>query len=136
MILYLLTISCQQKKKLVEQRDINEVLGWLMFNNPSLKVLNYAFERSGKYEQLHFHSIISVKRSFHYSPFTQYGDIDHNLLTFRLDYKKVQNIQGAFEYIYKDTHNIEQLQNQIITLNYYKYNYFNIDTQKFEGIVQ
>ncbi len=134
MILYLLTISCQQKKKLVLERDLNEVLDWLQTNEHSFKVLNMAYERSGKYSQLHFHGIVSVRKNFHYRPFTQYGDVDHNLLTFKIDYQRVSNLEGALAYIYKDTQNDRILQQQILTLNYYKHHYFNQDTQLFELI--
>lgn len=131
MILYLLTISCQQKSKLVEQRNLDEVILWLKLNIPSLKIYNHSYERSGKHTQLHFHGIVMTKSRFRYKPFIQYGDVEHMHLTYRIQWSRITNYQGAIDYIYKDTQNNLILQDQIITENYYKYSFFNMDTQMF-----
>ncbi len=99
---YMLTISCQQKKHLVIARDIVDVIVWLKHSIETLKFVDNAFESSGKYQQLHFHSIVEVHRPFRYSPFTQFGDTAHCHNTFSINWKKLTYPTGARSYVYKD----------------------------------
>ena len=132
MILYLLTISCQQKTEFISKEDLDEVLTWLRHNEPTFHVYKYSYERSGKYGQLHFHGIIQVRSAFRWKPFIQYGDLDHMNLTYRVHWKRINDYEGAVSYIYKDTRNCPVKQDQIFNENMYKYHYFNMDSQQFE----
>ncbi len=99
---YLMTISCQQKTKIITESHILDVIMWLKMNISSLKIIDYEYETSGKYEQLHFHGIISVKSGFKYKPFTKYGD--HTIMpSFSINYKQITYLFGAYKYIHKDS---------------------------------
>ncbi len=134
MILYLLTISCQQKKAFVQQSDLDEVLLWLKMNEDTFHVYKQSYERSGKYLQLHFHAIVGIRTTFRWRPYTQYGDTEVMALTFRVHWSRVTDYPGAVLYVYKDTKNNSVVQQQIFIQNLYKYHYFNMDTQEFERI--
>lgn len=122
---YLLTISAQQKKKFVSRSDINEVLHWL----PISWIHANSFETSGKYGQLHYHAVVDYKGLW--KPYVQYGDSQFMNLTFRIQWKKITNLSGAIEYVYKDTHRNSILQHQIIEENKYNYYYYNPDDGSF-----
>ncbi len=132
MILYLLTVSCQQKLNYVSKSDIDDVLFWIKMNESTFKAYNHSYERSGKYNQLHYHAIVEVKSSFRYKPFTQYGDINTYCNTFKIDWKRVTDFNGALGYVLKDTDNCPFRQEEILLLNYYKHHYFNMDMQRYE----
>ncbi len=133
MILYLLTISCQQKTKYVSKYDIDQVISWIKLNEPTVHIISFAYERTGHYAQLHFHATLRVKSSFRWKPFIQYGDTDFMHLTFRVQWKRVgtYGYQGAYMYVTKDTHEDPILQDQIFNENMFKYHYFNMDTQSY-----
>ncbi len=131
MILYLLTISCQQKTEFILKEDLDEVLIYLKLNEDSIHIYKSSYERSGKYHQLHFHGIIEVKSAFRWKPYIQYGDLDHMNLTFRIHWKRINNYLGAVEYVYKDTHNSPIKQLQIFQENIYKYHRFDTSSQHF-----
>ncbi len=132
MILYLLTISCQQKSNFVCKKDLDEVLLWLKMNETSFHVYKFVYERSGKYSQFHFHGIIGISSYFRWKPFAQYGDSEYMNNTFRVQWKRINNYEGAVSYVYKDTHNCYAKQQQIFMENVYKYHFFNMDKQTFE----
>ncbi len=134
MILYLLTISCQQKNQFVSKEDLDEVINWLKLSEESLHVWKHSYERTGRYTQLHFHAIVSVRSGFYWKPYIQYGDRDYMHLTFRVQWKRCGHFPGAVKYIYKDTHNSDIVQDQIFNENMYKYHYFNIDNQTLQLI--
>ncbi len=99
---YLLTISCQQKKKIITESHILDVILWLKMSISSLKIIDYEYETSGKYEQLHFHGIICVKSGFRYKPFTVYGDASI-MPTFSVNWRPITYLSGAYKYIHKDS---------------------------------
>lgn len=130
MILYLLTISCQQKLNYVSKQNLDEVILWLKMNHISFKVYKHSYERSGKYSQLHFHGIVQM--AGRWLPFTQYGDSAVMDNTFRLQWSRVTDYPGALDYVLKDTKGIASEQDEIIILNYYQYHFFNQTTQEFQ----
>lgn len=99
---YMMTISCQQKKHTITYSDLLEVVKWIKHNHKYFYTEDYSFEQSGKYAQLHYHSIVRVHSKFRYRPFTQYGDIKHCENTFHINWKLITNYQGARDYIHKD----------------------------------
>ncbi len=132
MILYLLTVICQQKLKFVCKRDLDSVLLWLKMNISSLKVYQSCYERSGVYSQLHFHGIVSTSSYFRWKPYIQYGDTEVNNCTFRVHWSRIHDYEGAVSYVYKDTHNCDVKQSQIFNENIFKYHYFNMDSQTYD----
>ncbi len=129
MVHYMLTISCQQKKSFIVKSDLKEVVLWLKMNIHHLKVYTHVYETSGGYNQLHFHAIVDVKHNFSYRPFTKWGDIDFTHHTFRVQWTKIVDLQGAYHYLYKDQHYNNQ--DEILIRNLYKHYYFDIDNQQF-----
>lgn len=123
---YLITISCQQKLQYVSEYDLYQVLLWLP---PSLLVLHYSYETSGKYGQLHYHAVVEYNGLW--NPYTQYGDSSY-CLSFRIQWKRITKLEGAIKYVYKDTHNDPIIQNDIIIGNEFKHKYFNPESGEFE----
>jgi len=132
MIRYLLTISCQQKKNYVSQLDLDDILLWLKMNVPELKIYEHVYETSGRYSQLHFHGIVTTPASFYFKPFTQWGDLEHNSNTFRLQWIKVYDYIGACAYVQKDLY--IQSQDQILIRNYFKHFHFCQDLQMYTQV--
>ncbi len=132
---YLLTISAQQLKHYISRSNLDEVCIWIYQNNPSFEVHQYSYERTGHYQSLHFHAIVTVDLPFFYSPYTQYGDSEFMHNTFRIQWKRVYSLCRAIQYVHKDNHNSDIVQHQILTENYYKHHYFNIDTQSFVSLL-
>ncbi len=131
MILYLVTISCQQKLIEVSQSDLHEVIMWLKMNINSLHIYHYSYETTGKYNQLHFHAIAGMTGMW--KPFTQWGEAPYTK-TYRIQWSKIADYPGALDYVYKDTNNNPSIQDQILILNHYKHNYFNMTTQSFQQL--
>jgi len=134
MILYLLTVICQQKLNYISKQSLDSVLLWLKMNISSLKVYQRCYERSGVYSQLHFHAIVKTSSYFRWKPFIQYGDTEVNNCTFRVHWSRIHDYEGAVSYIYKDTHNCAVLQSQIFAENMFKYHYFDMDSQRFKRL--
>ncbi len=134
MILYLLTVSCQQKQNFISKSDLRDVILWLKMSIQSFKVYNYSYERSGYYNQLHFHGIISASRYHRWKPYTQYGDFEYCVNTFRIQWSRIHDYDGAVSYVYKDTFNDPIKQDQIFIENIYKYHYFDMDTQLYSRL--
>ncbi len=126
---YMITISSQQKTKFISKANIDSVILWLKMNINSLNICKHVYERSGKYEQLHFHGIVEVLKSFSYKAFTQYGCKEVCDLTFRVQWTKIVDLEGSVQYLLKDLW-IES-QDQILIQNIYEYHYFNMDSQEF-----
>ncbi len=114
-MLYLLTISCQQKEKYVRVQDIEEVIKWL-----PCKVKVSSFETSGKYRQLHYHAI--VKHKGYYKAYTQYGDSTSDL-SFKVQWTTIHDLKGATSYVLKDTRGNPIIQDQIIDDNIIQHEY-------------
>lgn len=129
---YLITITPNQVKHYISVQDINDVILWLKMAIPSLHILHYSYENSGHYRYLHFHAVVEVTKYFRWSPYTKFGIKETHNTTFRVFWKRVTKLQGAIEYVYKDTHNNSILQDQILKNNYYLHHYYNTDTEKFE----
>jgi len=125
----MLTISAQQKKSFIQEHQLKEVIMWLKMNIDHLHVYSHVYETSGLYNQLHFHGIVSVDKYFSYRPFTVYGDIMYTQNTFRVQWTKITDLIGAYNYLKKDL--VWNNQDEILVLNIYKHNYFDIGTQKY-----
>ncbi len=119
---YMITISCQQKKDYINKDILDEVILWLKMSIDSLHIIRSVYENSGKYRQLHWHAIVSVKPKFRYAPYTQFGDKNITGNTYRIQWEKIYNLEGAYNYLKKDL--LHQTQNDIFTNNYYSVNRF------------
>ncbi len=109
--LYLLTISKHQKLSYVLPHDIISVFTYLK-TKIQLRVTDHSFETSGRYSQLHSHSIVHINSFFKYTDYK-------SILGFHLVWKQVNNLKGALNYIYKDTQNNQIIQSQILAENLY-----------------
>ncbi len=119
---YMVTISCQQKGDYISKVMIDEVIMWLKMNIDSLHIIRSVYESSGKYRQLHWHAIVVVKRNFHYAPYTQYGQYDINKNTYRMQWRRIYDMEGAINYISKDLR--YRSQEAILQSNYFSINRF------------
>ncbi len=99
---YMVTISCQQKLETISSNQLYAVILYLKLHIDSLHIIKDAYEKSGKYKQLHYHAIVEVKEGFRFSPFTQYGSRNLTLNTFSINWTKVYDLQGAKNYLDKD----------------------------------
>ncbi len=129
---YLLTISAQQKNDFIQKWQLDDVCLWLKMNIASLHIQPLVYETSGKYNQLHLHAIVTIDKYLSYRPFTAYGEKNKTLNTFRIQWSKVDNLSGALQYLQKDLW--YESQGEILIRNFYKYNYFNMDTQQFDRL--
>jgi len=127
--IYMLTISCQQKKQFISQKQLEMIILYLKFHINTLKIYKDCYETSGLYNQLHYHAIVSSSKYF---KFIDYNSYKTEGISFRIQWKKIYNYRGAASYLQKDLH--FQSQDQILIKNYYKHHYFNQDTQRFSAI--
>lgn len=121
--IYMVTVSCQQKKDYVNRSMLDEVILWLKLTIDSFQILESVYENSGHYRQLHWHAIVNVKEGFRYSPFTKFGDKTITGNTYVVNWTKVYDLSRAIAYIQKDLQ--YKSQQQIITNNWYSINRFN-----------
>ncbi len=108
---YIITIRKHQVKDYVVESDIDAVVSYLKLKHDSLKVLNHAYEIGHKYNQLHFHAMISLCHAIRYS-----DNSKHN--GFFIHWKRIYNECNAVKYILKDSPNRYE-QEQILTINKY-----------------
>ncbi len=120
---YMITISCQQKKDYIDTILLLEVLMWLKMSIDSLQIMHFVYENSGKYRQLHWHGIVTVKKNFRYSPFTAFGAKHITGNTYIVNWTRVYNLKRAIDYLHKDLR--YRSQEEIISDNYYTINRFN-----------
>ncbi len=120
---YLITISCQQKKDYIFQALLDEVLLWLKISIDDLHIVQYIYENSGKYKQLHWHGLARLPIGFRYAPYTTFGDKDITGNTYIIHWKKVKYLLGASKYLNKDLKH--QSQDDILINNYFSINRFN-----------
>ncbi len=133
MVNYMVTIRCSQVKKFITVSMLRDVMLWLKMSIDHMYVYKHVYETSGKYQQLHMHSIVSVDKGFTFRPYTAYGDKRY-CKPYHIDWTKIQDITGAYKYLAKDQWYQEQ--NEILIRNEYKYHYYNIDSQEFEFIAE
>ncbi len=129
MVDYMLTIRCSQVNDFIQQWQLDRVCLWLKMNIDHLYFYAHVYETSGHYGQLHLHAIVSIDKYFYFKPFTAYGDKNKTINTFIVHWKKIDNLSGAYQYLKKDLWYASQ--GEILVRNFYKYNYFNMDTQQF-----
>lgn len=110
--LYLLTITKHQKLDYVLPCDIIQVIETLKSEIINFRILDFSFETSGLYSQLHFHCICSIDSFFKFKNYK-------SLYGFQLYWKTVTKLKGALNYIYKDTNKMPHLQDEILVLNQY-----------------
>lgn len=121
-IKYLVTISCQQKKDYITPSALDNIVQWLRTSIEHCAIDDFVYETSGKYKQLHCHFIMAVPYTFRYKAYTQWGDKDITINTFRIHWKKITHLSGAIKYINKDLQH--QSQEEILFWNYYSINRF------------
>ncbi len=110
---YSITVSAHSKKGYIDKPQIQRVLQHLKFAVPSLHFIHYSYECSGKYQQLHYHSIAKVNKDFRYKDYT-------SILGFSVKWKylgKYIPIQ-CINYLYKDQQGTAPEQSQILYRNY------------------
>ncbi len=118
---YMVTIVANQKKDYISKYRLDEVIGYLKYTIDEMHVKHYVYENSGKYKQLHWHSIVLLPESFRYAQYTRWGSKEHTGNSYRIRWDKVYNLLGAIDYINKDL--LHQTQEEIIINNYYNHHY-------------
>ncbi len=119
---YMITISCQQKKCFISYHNLYMIIMWLKLSIPHFHIRRDVFETSGKYQQLHYHAIVEVPASFRYRPYVKYGDC-YLCKSYRIQWTKIYNMHRAVRYLLKDLQN--RTQEDILLYNYYSINRFN-----------
>ncbi len=115
--LYLITVNCQQKKRYIDKDSIDEVILYLKMNINEFHIHQDVYERSGKYNQLHYHAIVKVPKWFKYRAYTSFGDKAITGSTYQIRWAKIYNLQGAQSYLMKDLR--YQTQEDIFVANEY-----------------
>ncbi len=117
--LYLLTINKHQVKDYVTRESLGYIMLRLKMLISDLYMPHMAFEIGDKYKQLHMHGLGVTTKPVLYSK--------HNsILGFRIEWKRVYNLKGVLQYIYKSAYNKYEQEN-IIDNNYYNHNFGFID---------
>ena len=111
---YFITIRKHQVKDYVDVQEIMEIISYLMGRLSSLRLGSNAFEIDKRYNQLHFHVIVSVNEYFKFKGIS-------SIRGFRVYWKKIYNHKGLIRYLYKDSPN-KYKQEEIINTNYYTHN--------------
>ncbi len=109
--LYMLTIQKHRKLDFVSVGELLEVLQHFMGSIDSFRILDHSFEVGKRYNQLHFHGLITCG----YFRFMSYK----SFLGFKLTWSKMTNLNGCLNYIYKDTDKKAHLQDEIVCLNHF-----------------
>ncbi len=120
---YMITISCSQCKDYISPSHLGEVISYLKLCIDSLQILDYSYENSGKYKQLHYHALALVAPRFRYKRYSKFGAKHITGNTYQIYWKKVYNTKKALSYIYKDQR--YKTQDEILLDNYYSINRFN-----------
>ncbi len=120
--LYMITISCQQKKDYIGKSDLDEVIMYLKYHVDSLHVLDHVYENSGKYKQLHWHAIAQVHKNFRYAPYSAFGARHLTNNTYIIHWSKIRSLVAAVAYLHKDLRYLSQ--DEIFINNYYSVNRF------------
>lgn len=119
---YALTISKHQKKDYVDKSDLDATIVSLKWTLTDLTFVEYTYENSGKYQQLHIHAIVQTKKPVFFKK-------NNSLNGFRLQWKKLYNqkhIKGWRAYCRKEV-DCKARQEQIFEENYYNHNCFFTD---------
>ncbi len=111
---YMVTISAFNKAIYVDKTHIDQVMGSIKYQIPSLKVYLYAYELGGKYHQLHFHGIVQTRTPVHYKVHNSYWD-------FRVQWSPVYNLNACIKYLTKETEGSPFKQEQILCENYWSH---------------
>lgn len=112
---YLLTIAKHQVKDYVNKSQLDKIVNSIKYKHDSLHVINYCYEISPKYNQLHFHGIVRLNHKISYK-------LNCSLGGFRLQWKPIYNWVGANQYITKEASDIYK-QEQILEENFYHHHY-------------
>ncbi len=121
-VLYMITISCQQKKDYIDKSMLDEIILYLKLHIDSLQIIHCVYENSGKYKQLHWHALVRVIGSFRWKRFNSFGNEDITRNTYRIHWKLSHNPASAIQYMKKDLKH--QSQDDIFINNYYSINRF------------
>ncbi len=122
MSLYLLTVTCQQKKAYIDKSMLDECIDYIKFYVSGLHIELDVYENSGKYRQLHYHAIARVPKEFRYNTCTGFGAPALTRVTFQIHWKPITSIIGAVNYLEKDLK--YKTQDDIFRDNYYSVNRF------------
>ncbi len=108
MVLYMITICKAQKLHYVDESELRSVLSYLYDHHHY--IVDYTFERHGKYRQLHCHAIIDTQPDYK----------TYKVIPFRVYYSEIYDKDGAVKYLYKYAYNT-YMQEQILVENQYSY---------------
>ncbi len=122
MTLYMITVSCSQKKDYINKICLDEVIQWLYQSIEIFSIAECVYENSGKYHQLHYHGIVTVDRDFRYKPFTKFGDKDITGNTYQVHWSRIRCLPAVKRYLIKDLR--YKTQDEIFIDNYYSINRF------------
>ncbi len=110
--LYMLTVQKHKKTDFVSVDDLLSVFSVLHSRFPSFRVGSHSYEVGNKYHQLHFHGLVTLSESFYYKR-------NCSINGFHLQWRPLYNKKGALSYIFKDTHDNNALQDNILITNKY-----------------
>ncbi len=121
-----LTIRKHRVKDYVDADDFMPILQFLV-DFYGVQVIDYGIHTHGKYGQLHLHVLLN-------NPLKYFINL-HNLNDYYLHKSKVIDKQNYHKYIHSEDHNSHYLTEQLLEQNYYRYHYFNQDTQQYQPII-
>lgn len=111
--IYLVTITKQQKLDHVTKEQIDQIILKIKYKFDDTHLMDYSYETSGMYNQLHCHLILDCPSGLRYGLMTSHNG-------FRIHWKKVRygEVANVQSYINKDQ--LYQTQDQILDINYFK----------------
>ncbi len=115
---YFISIHKHQVKDFITKAEIDGIIIRLKWMAPSLHIQDSAYELGNKYNQLHYHALVTVKSSFRYKTAI-------SIAGYRIYWKKVidtKDIQRISTYIHKTVSNRFDLE-QVLECNFYLHNY-------------
>ncbi len=115
---YFISIHKHQVRDYVTKPEIDDIIIQLKWKEPSLHIRDSAYELGHKYNQLHYHAIVTVNSHFRYMSATK-------LDGYRIYWKRVidtKDICKISTYIHKTVSNRFDLE-QVLQCNFYLHNY-------------
>ncbi len=101
------------KTKYVTATALDSLRAYL--ESKHIKFIDYVYEMHGMYRQLHMHAIVQYNGL--YKPLTKFAN-------FKLHWARIDDLDGATNYIHKYVYN-KDTQQQTINENHYKLHRFN-----------
>lgn len=109
---YALTISAHKKNEFVSKNDIDQIIIYLKWLHPKLKVRVLVYENTGRYKQLHAHLLVSNDR------YVRFKD-NCSIQGYRLQWDQINDAGHcirAYSYITKEVRNA-YMQEQVFITN-------------------